>query len=162
MRVLLSALILSWMVLGVATPAEAQNDIGSETSPWGLRVGLANSPDQIVFGVNFLETKVGQNLYIVPDAEFGFGNDAFVLSGVAAVHYRFVVDAKVRPYAGGGVSVSLIDYDRTNNNTTTFKVGARGTGGIIWQLKGGREMFAEMNIIFGDPYNVQAMVGWRF
>jgi hypothetical protein len=155
--ILLSALVV------LTAPAWAQTDIGSEVSPWGVRVGLASGPDQLVGGINFLETKVGENLFIVPNAEIGFGDDAIVLTGTAPIHYRFVVDGKVRPYAGGGVTVGWINKDKPNNNDSTdFEITLRGTGGIIWALKGGNEMFAELNLIFGDLYDAQVMVGWRF
>jgi hypothetical protein len=145
-----------------AATAMAQSTIADDTSDWGLRVGLASDPDQVVGGVQFLETRIADNLYIVPNAEIGFGDDAVVLTGTAPVHYRFEVDAKVRPYAGGGVTVGWIDYDRPNKDSRDFEIALRATGGIVWQLGGGQEMFAELNLIFGDLYDAQVMVGWRF
>jgi hypothetical protein len=158
----MTTVLLGCGLLTAAVPAQAQSGIGDDTSPWGLRVGLASDPDQGVFGVNFLETQIGERLFIVPHADIGFGDDAVVIQGVAGVHYRFVVDAKVRPYAGGGIAVGWIDYDRPNNSDADFEIAGRGTGGIIWALSGGTEMFAEINLIFGDLYDAQVSVGWRF
>ena len=57
----------------VAAPALAQesNPPGDETSPWGIRVGLGADPDQLIGGVNFLETKIAENVYLSPNAELG-------------------------------------------------------------------------------------------
>ena len=38
----------------------------------------------------------------------------------------------------------------------------RATGGILWRLKGGTEMFAELDLIIGDLYDANVMIGWRF
>ncbi|HXV74959.1 MAG TPA: hypothetical protein VD788_01470 [Candidatus Polarisedimenticolaceae bacterium] len=163
--VVVTAVLLAGLT---AAPLGAQTGIGDEASPWGLRVGLATDPDQVVGGVNFLETPVATNLFIVPNAEIGFGDDAIVLTGTAPVHYRFVVDGSIRPYAGGGVTVGWIDIDLPDNANPNadddgeFEIAFRGTGGIIWRLNSGTEMFAELNLIAGDLYDAQVMLGWRF
>lgn len=135
---------------------------GSTASPWGIRLGLATDPDQLVVGANFLEFEITDNLWLEPNAELGFGDDVTMLTGTAPVHYRFVVDAKVRPYAGGGVTLGWARVDKHGETETEFDISLRATGGILWSLKGGNEMFAELNLIFGDLHDVQAMVGWRF
>jgi hypothetical protein len=125
-------------------------------------VGLATSPDQIVGGVHFLETEIANNLYLEPNAELGFGDDHLIVSATVPFHYRIAVNARVKPYAGGGVTLGLDRVDKGNNNDTNFEIALRGTGGIFWQLREGQVMFAELNLIFGDLHDVQAMVGWRF
>jgi len=158
-------LVLSALVLGLAVPAAAQDSPSpsKNTSEWGIRVGLATDPDQIVGGVHFLETWIAENLYLEPNAEIGIGDDHVVLAATAPFHYRFQVDAKVQPYAGGGVTVGLDRIDRPGDgDDTNFEIAARATGGITWRLRDGTEMFAELNLIFGDLHDAQVMVGWRF
>jgi len=156
------AICSSTVLAALAAPVAAQTATGEEPSPWGVRVGVASDPDQVVAGVNFLETKVADNVYIVPHADIGFGDDAIVVSGTAGVHYRFEVDGSARPYAGGGLTVGWIDYDRPNNSSSDLEIGIRVTGGVIWRLKSGNEMFAELSLISGDLNDAQVMVGWRF
>jgi len=162
MRVKLWVLTVFLMMLVPPLLAEDPGPPGSAESSWGLRVGLATSPDQVVAGVNFLETEIANNVFLEPNAEIGFGDDVILLSATAPFHYRFVVDAKVRPYAGGGVILGVAQIDRGNDDETEFEIGLRATGGILWSLKGGQEMFGELSLVFGDLHDVQVMVGWRF
>lgn len=150
-------------LIGGALPASAQSTIADNDSAWSLRVGLANDPDQVVGGVHFLETEIADNVYLVPNAELGIGDDAVVIAGTVPVHYRFVVDAKVRPYVGGGVTLAWVDYDPPNRpGDSEFEIALRATGGILWRLDGGQEMFAEVNLGTRDLWDIQAIVGWRF
>ena len=150
-------------VLAAGLPVNAQSAIGDGDSAWGLRVGLANDPDQVVGGVHFLETELADNVYLVPHAELGVGDDVVVVAGTVPVLYRFVVDAKVRPYVGGGVTIAWIDVDPPNGKSdSSFEIAIRATGGILWRLDGGQEMFAEVNLGSRDLWDIQAMVGWRF
>jgi len=158
-------LLLVAVALVLAAPATAEDSTSSSsegTSPWGLRVGLATDPDQVVAGVHFLETRIANNLYLEPNVEIGFGDDHTILAATAPFHYRFQVDAKVQPYAGGGVTIGFDRIDRPGGDDTNFEIAARATGGIIWKLRGGTEMFAELNLIFDELHDAQVMVGWRF
>ena len=148
---------------GGSLPVLAQSGIADNDSAWSLRVGLANDPDQVVGGVHFLETEIADNVVLVPNAELGIGDDTIVIAGTVPVHYRFVVDAKVRPYAGGGVTLAWVDYDPPNGKgDSEFEIALRATGGILWRLDGGQEMFAEVNLGTRDLWDIQAIVGWRF
>lgn len=164
-RTYLIPLIAIAVALCLAAPVFAQDTASPAkgTSPWGIRVGLATDPDQIVGGVHFLETWIAENLYLEPNAEIGIGDDHVILAATAPFHYRFQVDSKVQPYAGGGVTVGFDRIDRpVGDDDTNFEIAGRATGGIIWRLRDGTEMFAELNLIFGDLHDAQVMVGWRF
>jgi hypothetical protein len=162
--------LLLLITVVLALPATAQNEATTEettpaakaSSPWGIRVGLATDPDQVVGGVHFLETRIANNLYLEPNVEIGAGDDHLILAATAPFHYRFHVDAKVQPYAGGGVTIGFDRIDRPAGDDTNFEIAARATGGITWNLRSGTEMFAELNLIFGDLHDAQVMIGWRF
>ena len=159
----LPLLFLTLFIVFVPAAAEESNTTASDTSTWGVRVGLGTDPDQLIGGVNFLETVIAKNVYLEPNAELGFGDDHIILSATAPFHYRFQTQAKVQPYAGGGVTIGLDRHDKPNDNSdTNFEIALRATGGVIFGLKGGTEMFGELNLIFGDLHQIQAMVGWRF
>lgn len=157
----LSFLIVLVLVSFSAVAGESDPP-GDERSKWGLRVGLGNSPDQLIGGVHFLETPVANNLWLEPNAEVGIGDDHLIVAATAPFHYRFRTDTKVRPYAGGGVTIGLDRKDKNDNTDTDMKIALRATGGVIFRLKGGQEMFGELNLIIGDLHDLQAMVGWRF
>lgn len=160
--------LLIAIALVLPAPAQAEDptppstSTSQQTSPWGIRVGLATDPDQVVAGVHFLETRIARNVYLEPNVEIGLGDDHTILAATAPFHYRFEVDGKVRPYAGGGVTVGFERKDHDGNDDTDFEITLRATGGISWTLRGGTEMFAELNLIFDQLHDAQAMIGWRF
>ena len=165
MKILWNALLVM-IAVSLALPALAEEGdslAGSKTSPWGIRVGLGTDPDQIIGGVNFLETKIANNVYLVPNAELGFGDDHVIVAGTAPVFYRFVTQSKVRPYAGGGVTIGFDRKDKNDGGSeTNLEIALQASGGVIWKLKSGTEMFGELNLSFGDLHEMQAMIGWRF
>ena len=152
----MTVLALAFLIL--SAPALAQ---GKDPSAFSIRVGLGSDPDQIIGGVNFLETEIANNLYLEPNAELGFGDDHIIVSATAPFHYRFQTSAKVQPYAGGGLIVGLDRVDKNDKDDTNLEIGLRATGGIFFNA-GSTEMFAEVSLIFGDLHDIQAMVGWRF
>ena len=160
-RLLPTVLVLTFRVL----PALAQDSTsaGDGTSPWGLRVGLGSDPDQLIGGVNFLETKIADNVYLSPNAELGVGDDHLIVSATAPFFYRFVTSTSITPYAGGGVSIGIDRYDGPKDSSdTNLEIALQVSGGVIFPLKSGAEMFGELNLGFGDLREIQAMVGWRF
>ena len=160
-----SLFLMIAVVLALSAPVAAEESSSSSKvhSPWGIRVGVATEPDQIVAGVHFLETRIANDLYLEPNVEIGFGDDHTILAATAPFHYRFRVDAKVQPYAGGGVTVGFDRHDRPGGDSDTdFEITLRATGGISWTLKSGTQMFAELNLMFDDLHDAQAMIGWRF
>ena len=155
--------LLALTILAVPAAAQESDPPGDDTSAWGLRVGLSSDPDQLVGGVNFLETKIADNVYLVPNAELGVGDDHLILSATAPFFYRFVTSTGLRPYAGGGVTIGVDRYDGPKDNSdTNVEIALQVSGGVIFELKGGAEMFGELNLGFGDLRKIQAMVGWRF
>ena len=163
MRRVFGLLFLAVLVL-VSLPALADEaDLpGTEKSKWGLRVGLGTSTDQNIGGAQFLETPIANNLFLVPSAEIGVGDDHWIVSATAPFHYRFRTKAKIRPYAGGGVTIGFDRKTKGSKDETNTEIALRATGGVIFRLKGGREMFGELNLVFGDLNDIQAMIGWRF
>ena len=151
--VILGCLILTGPVL-------AQNQSDIEYKGWGLRVGLADSPDQVIGGVHIDFGEFTDRLRFRPDAELGFGDDVNTLFVTAPVHYLFkVADSNVRPYAGGGVSLGFVDPDRGDSD---FEIGFKATGGAEWQRKNGKAFFLELEIGLGDVHDVQLVIGWAF
>ena len=59
-----------------------------------------------------------------------------------------------------------IGFDRKDKSgggsETDLEIALQASGGVIWKLKSGTEMFGELNLTFGDLRDVQAMIGWRF
>jgi hypothetical protein len=119
---------------------------GSVTAPADtsavLRGGLSVDPDQFLVGAHLNLSPVGENVYIVPSAEAGFGDDLFTLSFNGDVQYRFDVrrGSEVRPYAGGGLTLYYVDFDGGSDS----ELGVSVLGGIFFARTSGNPMFLEV------------------
>ncbi len=139
------------------------SDIGWRS--WGLRVGLTTDPDQIVGGAQFNLGEFRPNLRFQPDVQLGVGDDFTTLYATAPVYYRFDVQEKFTPYAGGGVTLGFVDHDlpaTSSGDETSFEIGARATGGLEWNRSGGTPFAVELSLGFGDVHDAQVVALWSF
>ena len=143
-------------------PASKQHTRGFGLAGWGLRFGLGDDPDQIVGGAQWDFGQI-KPVHIEPNVELGIGDDHLTLSGTFAVHYRFRHLEQFRPYAGGGVGAAINWVDKSQGgSSTSVDIGVRATGGVNWSLKSERQIFVELSLGFGYPYDAQLMAGWNF
>ena len=158
-----SALVF-FMPMWAEDEAREENSGGSpiQLKGWGIRAGLASSPDQAIVGIHWDLGEIIDHLRQQPNAELGLGDDALTIFGELPVHYLFRVQSKFTPYAGGGVVIGVAKYDRPNNDDTSVEGGIRLIGGLQWPLKNGKPFAVEANIGFGDIHDVQVEVAWTF
>lgn len=114
--------------------------------PAGLRGGFSSDPDQFIFGGQIEPDPIADNLYIIPSAEVGLGDDLFSLSFNGDFQYRFNVSGSVRPFAGAGVALWWVDPDNGGDSETEFGVNA--LGGIFFGNK--YPMFLELKLGLTD------------
>jgi len=126
----------------------------AETSA-GIRGGLSSNPDQFLFGGQLNLDAISEHVYIVPSGEAGFGDDAFTLSFNGDVQYRFDVEGKVRPYAGGGLTVYYFNLDNGGGSDTNL--GVTVLGGIFFGQSHGHPMFVEAKAGLTDE-----VPDWKF
>jgi hypothetical protein len=157
-QVLMLFLFLAYAPVWAETAADLSKP---KMRGWGLRVGLADDPDQVVAGVHFDLGEIVEHLRLQPNIELGVGDNHTTLFGTGALHYRFDVNAQFRPYAGGGLTLGFIDHDHRDDDTD-FEIGLKVIGGIEWRLKKAQEFFLELNLGFGDIHDAQVFVGWTF
>ncbi len=130
---------------------------------WGVRVGVADDPDQVVAGAQFDFGSVARRVYVEPNVELGIGNDRAILVFTGALHYRFNPEGGVRPYVGGGASIGLDYFDPPDaDSDLRLRVALRVIGGGTWVFKSGRQFFLEGNLVIGNLHDIQLMAGWRF
>lgn len=150
-----------------ATLPAAHADIGYRG--WGLRVGLAESPDQVIGGFHWDLGEWAPHVYFQPDLEFGLGDDVFTVDFTAPATYHWEnLEGNVEPYVGGGVVVALFSFDDDFNNglgngegdDTEFEVGVEAIGGVEWRLSSGSDFFLELSIGFGDIHDAEVVAGW--
>jgi hypothetical protein len=131
------------VLLGAVVAASSAR---AETSI-GLRGGLSIDPDQFLIGLHIQPPAVGRNLYIVPNADVGFGDDIFSLSFNGDLQYQFAGGETVRPYAGGGLSLYYYDVDRGGSDT---EFGVNALGGLLFDRRSGPPVFLEMKLGLTD------------
>jgi len=123
------------------------------TTTWGLRAGFSSHPDQFIVGGQADFSPVAKNLYIMPSALAGFGDNAFTLSFDGDLQYRFVTKSSVHPYAGGGFSLYWVNPDNGESDTN---FGANLDGGIFFG-KSARPMFVDVKAGITDE-----VPDWKF
>ena len=120
---------------------------GTAGAALGIRGGFSSDPDQILIGMHVETPPVGKDLYVIPSAEAGFGDDAFTLSFNGDLQYRFGSQENARPYVGGGLAYFYVDPDNGESDST---FGLNILGGVIFQRKSGQPIFLEAKIALDD------------
>lgn len=159
----LRALVIAIVGLAIlGTTAHADN---LSYEGWGVRVGLADDPDQVVVGAQFDLGEIVREVHFLPNFELGFGDDHTVLALTAPVLSRWedLRDTEIVPYAGLGLTAALIDRDDRpgNSDDTDFEMALRLIGGAEWPLRRDRSFFIEIDLVFGDVHDIQALAGWN-
>lgn len=83
------------------------------TNPFGVRGGLASSPDQLILGAHMQVYDLSPEAKIVPNVELGFGDDWTFYSVNAALLYSFLSSdmSGFKPYVGGELGLNKVSYD---------------------------------------------------
>ncbi len=158
MKLRILVIVLALLVLAV--PASAQ-----ELGYYGIgpRVGVTSDPDQVFAGMQFNFGEFVPNLRFQPNFEIATGDDFDIISITTPVHYRFVVQGKVVPYAGGGITFAYVNMDLPRDRSDSdFEIAAKAIGGVEWPLSNGNAFFLELNVGFGDIQDVAVLAGWMF
>ncbi len=155
-----------WMSLSLFFALGLTHARGPELVSWGPRVGLASGPDQLVGGAHWNLGTIRPRLRFVPTVQAGFGDNHTVIEGTAPVHWVFR-DAHddFTPYAGGGLALAWIDRDlpaQSSGDDSDVELALKATGGLEWHLRNNTDFFIELNFVFGDIHDFQAVAGWSF
>jgi hypothetical protein len=130
---------------------------------WGLRVGVADDPDQVVGGFHLSFGEIVPKLRLQPSLELGSGDDATVLTLTVPVHYRVQVAGALRPYFGGGLLLSSIGRDLPRGRSEDeFDIGVTLVGGVERSLAGDHALLLELNLGGGEAYDAKVVVGVTF
>jgi hypothetical protein len=149
------------ILLVLAAPAWAQGAAGYRG--WGLRGGVADSPDQIVLGAQWDLGDLTPDLRFVPNFEIGLGDDHTIVGGTVPVHYVFRASGAVRPYVGGGVALAWVDRDLPHGGSDSeFELAVKAIGGVEWKLANANLFGLELALHGGDIYDLQLLATLSF
>jgi len=146
-------LTASILLLFSAAPA-ARADVSA-----GVRGGLSVKPDQFLFGGHLELSPIAHQLYVVPSAEVGVGDNLFSLSMSGDLQYRFRSHSDIRPYAGGGLSLYHADPEGGGSDT---QLGVSVLGGIFFGRNSRRPMFIDGKLGFDQVPDWKFVFGVTF
>lgn len=155
--------VLALLVLSalLAPPALAQ-----DRPHLGLRLGLADDPDQVIGGVQFDLGRFYDDFRFVPTVDLGLGDDTTMFLATAPVHFVIPNASQVTPYFGIGLVVGWIDYDNDSRrgDDSDVEIGGKLTAGIEGDIGANRRLFLELNLLTSDFHDAQIVGGfsWAF
>ncbi|MGB5161294.1 MAG: hypothetical protein WBP10_07335 [Thermoanaerobaculia bacterium] len=150
--------ILTGLLL-LASSSPSMAELGYQT--WGLRGGVGVDPDQGIIGVQWNLGNFSRRVRLQPNFELGFGDNSTLGNLTIPVHYRFGSSPDFTPYAGGGILLGYIDYDKPKGSgNSDWFIEPVGVVGIEWPLSGGGDLFLELGVSFGDAHDAKLIIGW--
>ena len=164
--------ILTLAALAAAGGEEARADMASRNGFEGVApvLGVGVDPDQVHLGLRFA---MGE---IAPRLDLRFGIEAGVGGGVTRgsipidALYRFRDQWDVwQPYAGGGLSIAVLDRDRGRDrfgadlgDDTDAEPGINLIGGVSKAVGDNDTFQTELRIGIGEAPDLGLSVGWLF
>lgn len=134
---------------------------------WGVQVGVSSSPDQIYGGFHWDLGEFAKNVRFRPLVEFGVGDHATLVQGLAEITYIFSKVQVWKPYVGGDLGITYVNLEKNRlppgaDNTDTA-IALLAVGGIETRLKSGAKFFADLKLGIGDDDpDAKLGVGWTW
>jgi len=143
----LTVVIIMLILAGFPTKAMAQETSQTGFNGWGVRAGLSSDPDQVYAGVHFNLGELTKDIRFRPTVELGIGDDQIVVQMLAEVHYVFSEFQAWKPYVGGGLGLTYVNYDNHHHGDDSDTGGSlNAIGGIETELKQGNKLFFEFKL----------------
>ncbi len=157
-----AALVLAAAAAFTPPPARAE-------ALWGPRFGAGIDPDQFLIGVHVRPGAISRDLYLQPNFQLGLGDDFTIFKFAVPLHYHFPTSTAAKPYAGGGFSLGLVDFDYDGRgpngedfDDSEFEASIDLVGGVEWRLSSGNLFMTELLVGLGDLYDLELVVGMLF
>lgn len=164
--------LMSTMLVTLAVATGADQAFAQEMGVlgWGFRAGFSIDPDQVFGGVHLDLGEPVKNLRLLPNIEFGVGDDTKLLAVGLSARWEF---ATVRwggwmPYAGAELGFQYAKLDdslrvpgRPFDDDDTDVQGSL-LAGVQSELKGGNRLFIEAKIGLLEDPDLKALVGFTF
>ena len=142
----LTVVIIMLILAGFATKAMAQEMSEVRFHGWGIRAGLSSDPDQVYAGVHFNLGEFTKDVRFRPTVELGFGDDQTVLQMLAEAHYVFSKFQAWKPYLGGGLGLTYVNYDDHRGDDSDTEGSLNLIGGTETELNQGMKLFFEFKL----------------
>jgi hypothetical protein len=161
----LAAVSMMFILTVFTTHTEAQGLEGIAWKGWGVRAGLSSDPDQGYAGIHFNLGEFAKDVRFRPSMELGVGDDRTIIQMMGEVHYVFSKVRVWKPYVGGGLGLTYIDYDHdTYRRDDDTKIALTPIGGIETNINENMNLFFELKLgLASDHPDMKFGVGisWR-
>jgi hypothetical protein len=170
-RLLLMAAVTAAVILLALSSRNSHAASASGTAYHGVGpvLGVGVNPDQVSFGLRFYTGEISNRLDLRPGVELGVGDEQFRGAFLVDALYRFREQWDVwQPYAGGGLSLGVLNHDGNpdtpggDEGNTEVEPGLNLIGGVGKQLKSGNLFLTELRIGIGEAPDLGLSVGWIF
>lgn len=136
---------------------------------YGIRAGASLDDDltQLLVGGQVDAGRLAENLRLQPFATVGFGDDALSFMLAGEVHYLFPVDparSRIEPYAGAGLGLSHVSYDRAGRDDDTTEIALLLAGGIDVPVQRWWGWFGEVRFQIADEslFRLEGGLNWQY
>ena len=147
----LIAFIIAFILAGLAQKGFAQGLSGIHWDGWGVRTGLSSDPDQLYGGVHINLGEFAKDVRFRPSIEFGLGDDLVLIQMLAEAHYVFSNFQAWKPYLGGGLGLTYVNYDNYHHrDDSESKFSLNPIEGIETMLNQGMKVFFELKLGLAD------------
>jgi hypothetical protein len=161
----LAVIITMFILAGFVPKAAAQETSEIRFVGWGIRAGLSSDPDQVYGGVHLDLGEFYKDVRFRPTVEVGFGDDQTLVQMAGEVHYVFSKYQVWKPYAGGGLGLTYINYDNDHRRSgSDTEASLSAIGGVESELKQGTKLFFEFKVgLAHDDPDIKFGVGlsWK-
>jgi opacity protein-like surface antigen len=139
--------IIVLILAGLTQKGFAQGLSRIRWNGWGVRAGLSSDPDQAYGGVHFNLGEFVTNVRFRPSMELGLGDDLVLIQMLAEAHYVFSNVQVWKPYLGGGLGLTYVNYDKDHpGDDSETKVSLNPIGGIETMINQGMKFFFELKL----------------
>lgn len=165
-RALASCLLIAGLLSLAASSARAQD---LQVMAYGVRAGASLDDDltQFLAGGQIDLGRLADNVRLQPFATLGVGDDALSFMLAGEVHYLFPVDparSRVEPYAGAGLGLSHVNYDRTGRDDDSTEIALLLTGGMDVPVQRWWGWFGEVRFQIADEslFRLEGGINWQY
>ncbi len=143
----LTMVIVVFILTVFTSKTMAQGMAGISWKGWGLRAGVSSDPDQGYGGIHFNLGEFAKDVRFRPSMELGYGDDQTIFQMVAEVHYVFSKVQSWKPYVGGGLGLTHINYDDAHHrDDSDTEISLHPIGGIETKINEEMTFFFELKL----------------
>jgi len=163
-RAAASCLLIAGLLSLAASRAPAQE---LRVQAYGVRAGASLDDDltQFLAGGQVDLGRLADNVRLQPFVTVGVGDDAFSFLLAGEVHYLFPVDparSRVEPYAGAGLGLSHVNYDRPGRDDDATEIALLLVGGVDVPVQRWWGWFGEVRFQIADEslFRLEGGINW--